>query len=1179
MMRFRRYRVFLTLAVFLLLGTYYLFDIRGWGGRSSVALRNTKTPAKPDSVGSEKSTSKKPEQDSDLRKSPSNNQRVSHVEQVPMPGNEEKSDKGKGRGKGKGDSPEFPHKKINEGPDIDEKLPKGKHDKHVVTSTIEPVHFTKLPEQFPVPKESIIPLPKGKPKAIPRIQHDFARETTPERKDRRKKLKKLKSVFLKHWAGYKEHAWDHDELKPLSGGYQDPFAGWRATLVDTLDMLWIMNLKDEFEEAVEEVGSIDFLTTHRDSLPLFEVVIRYMGGLIAAYDISEAKYPVLLEKAKELAEVLMPAFDTPNRMPTTNYQWRPEALKRAKIAAGTSILAELGSLNMEFIRLAQITKDNKYYDAVARITDEFEAFQNETRVPGLWPQNVDATGGCTLGDLEKERYEEATGTKIQNTGTSNEKDSGRKIKDMVKDSPGKPTKPDVEDIISEKDKSSFGKVGSDAKSRNSPAKGKLVGDKDEGSQGKPKKAGSGSEKLKKSFDKRAPPKYIEEFEGHPRKSSSTDDTKDIPKKPVPKDDDDDDDNDQTNTRASAKSTKSKSQDEERDDEEEEDDDVVGSEKSKAKVKLSHDSKSGSEKQQKGKSSFGDDEHPELERPSTNKGPKADSSDKIGHKSKSSFADDTDEVDGKRKKPADGKKATDQGYHEETKSKDKSSFGDDVDAERKRPSSKEKPLIDSEDNHKPRKGKSSTSDDDDDDEDEEEEFSHKAKPKIRSNKPMHKCVTRGLRSSYGGRGIDKFTLGGMTDSVYEYLPKSYLLLGGLEDQYRRMHETAMSATKDYLLFRAMTNETKRHVYFTGDFNSLGEVNNETGLIDGTFVPHTGHLTCFQGAFIALAARAFRNEKDVDLARKLTDGCVWAYEQTATGIMPELFDMVPCVNLTGPCKFNKTAWWNGMDPHAQDRVDQNVKLIADAEADGTLPTGSAKKLKGGFDNLIRRFHEPSKAANNKIRDSAASDKEMSLPPSKASEPRWADGAAVSDGRALERRRPPNTAQPQTPEEAQSSLLSAPTTLPDYFKKYTEVNGLAPGMTKITAREYILRPEAIESVFYMYRITGDPVWRDKGWHMFESINNATATEYGNSAIDDVTQAHPPTLRDKAESFWTAETLKYFWLLFSEPNVVSLDDWVFNTEAHPFRRPDLDVKRDREAEQARRRKGMGGNMVWDLD
>lgn len=88
-------------------------------------------------------------------------------------------------------------------------------------------------------------------------------------------------------------------------------------------------------------------------------------------------------------------------------------------------------------------------------------------------------------------------------------------------------------------------------------------------------------------------------------------------------------------------------------------------------------------------------------------------------------------------------------------------------------------------------------------------------------------------------------------------------------------------------------------------------------------------------------------------------------------------------------------------------------------------------------------------------------------------------------------------------------------------------------------------------MYRITGDPTWMDKGWTMFEATLRATRTEYANSAVADVLDEQPE-LEDSMESFWIAETLKYYYLLFSEPSVISLDEWVLNTEAHPFQRPD---------------------------
>ena len=86
---------------------------------------------------------------------------------------------------------------------------------------------------------------------------------------------------------------------------------------------------------------------------------------------------------------------------------------------------------------------------------------------------------------------------------------------------------------------------------------------------------------------------------------------------------------------------------------------------------------------------------------------------------------------------------------------------------------------------------------------------------------------------------------------------------------------------------------------------------------------------------------------------------------------------------------------------------------------------------------------------------------------------------------------------------------------------------------------RPEAIESVFIMYRATGDVYWREKGWEMFKAIEKHTIATYGASAINDVTSEKPVGV-DEMESFWLAETLKYFYLLFSEPTLISLDDYV---------------------------------------
>lgn len=185
-------------------------------------------------------------------------------------------------------------------------------------------HWKKMPEHFPLPKESLIPLPTGKSAKIPKIQaKSLDSESRSEKELRLKRLATVKEAFVHSWTGYKDHAWTKDELSPVSGAYKDPFGGWGATLVDTLDTLWIMGLTGEFEMSLGAIKTIDFTTSVRKDIPMFETTIRYLGGLLGAYDISGQKYEILLTKAKELAEVLIAAFDTPNRMPQLFYNWAP----------------------------------------------------------------------------------------------------------------------------------------------------------------------------------------------------------------------------------------------------------------------------------------------------------------------------------------------------------------------------------------------------------------------------------------------------------------------------------------------------------------------------------------------------------------------------------------------------------------------------------------------------------------------------------------------------------------------------------------------------------------------------------------------------------------------------------------------------------------------------------------
>eukprot|EP00245_Coleochaete_scutata_P018024 TRINITY_DN916_c0_g1_i1.p1 TRINITY_DN916_c0_g1~~TRINITY_DN916_c0_g1_i1.p1 ORF type:complete len:650 (-),score=125.40 TRINITY_DN916_c0_g1_i1:823-2772(-) len=103
-------------------------------------------------------------------------------------------------------------------------------------------------------------------------------------------------------------------------------------------------------------------------------------------------------------------------------------------------------------------------------------------------------------------------------------------------------------------------------------------------------------------------------------------------------------------------------------------------------------------------------------------------------------------------------------------------------------------------------------------------------------------------------------------------------------------------------------------------------------------------------------------------------------------------------------------------------------------------------------------------------------------------------------------------------------------------------------------ILRPETVESLFYMWRITKDPIYREWGWNIFEAFQKQCRVEAGYTGLQDVS-SNPAPKDDMMQSFFLAETLKYLYLLFSTDSTMSLDEWVFNTEAHPIRiipRPD---------------------------
>ncbi|PBP15490.1 class I alpha-mannosidase, partial [Diplocarpon rosae] len=481
------------------------------------------------------------------------------------------------------------------------------------------------------------------------IQAKFPRETAAGRTLRLQRRGQVEDAFRHAWKGYREYAWLHDELMPVSGGQKDPFVGWAATLVDSLDSLYILGLKEEFAEALAALEHIDFSRPNADKVPVFEVTIRYLGGLLGAWDISGHRHPILLQKARQLGDFLCQAFNTDNGLPVPYYYWKETTL--AKLPGEDNvIIAQIASLSMEFVRLSQVTGDPKYAAKIQLVTNELANTQNFTDLPGMWPLIANCSG-----------------------------------------------------------------------------------------------------------------------EGL------------------------------------------------------------------------------------------------------------------------SFQD------------------------------------------------------------------------------------------------------------------SRFSLGVLADSAFEYLPKTHLLNYRVSHQYMDMYRTAHATFSEKLFFRPLV-PGNPDILMTGNM----DMSNEPPRLDGQFQ----HLACFVGGMVALGSRISNSKEELETAGRLTDGCVWGYSNTPSGIMPDFSQIEPCQK-GGMCV------WNG-------------------EGNG-----------------YKRVDDPS---------------------------------------------------------------------------------------------YQLRPEAIESVFIMYRLTADPSWLETGWRMFEAIAKHTKTSIAHARLVNVMDANPGH-EDSMESFWLGETLKYFYLLYSEPELVSLDEFVLNTEAHPFR------------------------------
>ncbi|WP_066798265.1 glycoside hydrolase family 47 protein [Sphingomonas soli] len=164
------------------------------------------------------------------------------------------------------------------------------------------------------------------------------------------------------WGQYRARAWGKDQIMPISGGSESFSIKGKhlgLSLIEALDTLWLMELDTEFQDGVDWIkGNLDFDVD--GELSVFETIIRIVGGLLSAWH--ACGDPVLLARAKDLSDRLMPSFEaSPLGLPHRYINLRTGALRGPETNP-----AEIGSCITEFGTLSRATGDPRYVNAAKK---------------------------------------------------------------------------------------------------------------------------------------------------------------------------------------------------------------------------------------------------------------------------------------------------------------------------------------------------------------------------------------------------------------------------------------------------------------------------------------------------------------------------------------------------------------------------------------------------------------------------------------------------------------------------------------------------------------------------------------------------------------------------------------------------------------------------------------------
>lgn len=234
----------------------------------------------------------------------------------------------------------------------------------------------------------------------------------------------VRDAFLLSWKGYEEHGWGklctfcvwrrtvkltflgYDEYHPVSktGRYMAQPNGMGWIIVDALDTLMVMNLTKELKHAREWVSTT--LNYEKDQdVNTFETTIRMLGGLLSAHYLQDAlpglkpesanEEDLFLEKAADLADRLMGAFDSPSGVPWASVILKSGEGKPSHADGGASSTAEATTLQLELKYLAFLTGEPHYWEKAEKV---MEVIDNNGAKDGLVPIFVYADKGTFRGE-------------------------------------------------------------------------------------------------------------------------------------------------------------------------------------------------------------------------------------------------------------------------------------------------------------------------------------------------------------------------------------------------------------------------------------------------------------------------------------------------------------------------------------------------------------------------------------------------------------------------------------------------------------------------------------------------------------------------------------------------------------------------------------------------------------